>query len=323
MGWSVIVHGGAGVIPGPMEAEHRRGCAAAVRAAAEALANGADALDAACAAVVTLERNPSFNAGTGAALDEDGLVAHDASVMRGADAAVGAVGAVVGVASPIELAKAVLLDGRHALLVGPGAVRFARRVGHRVVDPAVFETERSRAAWSARRAQRAADGDPDLRRPWNPGEGVAPSTTGDTVGAVVRTADGTTAAATSTGGLMLKSAGRVGDSSIPGAGTYARDDLGAISATGHGETMIRSVFAYSALLSLAEGREPPPVRLRAALDRATAIGGGRGGAIAILPEGRVVHARNTRAMGTAWQYEGGPVNTAFLPAEEGECAPPS
>ena len=114
---------------------------------------------------------------------------------------------------------------------------------------------------------------------------------------------------------MMRYAGRVGDTPIAGAGTYARDDVGALSATGHGETMMRTVFAYAALAEMAAA-ERPYTALRAALDRATAVAGGRGGAIAILGNGRIVHARNTRAMGTAWQREGGPVQTAFLPEDE-------
>ena len=287
-------------------------------AAVAVLKEGASALDAACAAVRSLEENPRFNAGTGAALDEDGLAAHDAAVMQGHDLSYGAVGAVIGVSSPIELAKAVLQDGRHCLLVGEGAVRFARRSGVALVDPAAFETEHSRAAWKARKAHIDVHGWDDSRKPWNPGEVASESDSlpsGNTVGAVVRTADGRTAAATSTGGLLMRYAGRVGDSPIAGAGTYARDDLGALSATGHGETMMRTVFAYDALLAL-RGTESPGARLRACLARATEVGGGRGGAIAILPTGEVVHARNTRGMGTAWQRQGDPIRTAFLPSDE-------
>ena len=309
-GWSLMVHGGAGAIPGPLEAPHRRGCAEAVEEASAAMSQGATALDAVCVAVAALERNPLFNAGVGAALDEDGMPAHDAAAMRGHDLAYGAVGAVVGIQSPIALAKAVLLDGRHCLLVGEGAVRFARRVGHPCVDPVGFETEQSRDAWRRRRAKILAEGWDDARAPWNPGEGLTPN--GNTVGAVARTSDGRTAAATSTGGLMMRYAGRVGDTPIAGAGTYARDDWGALSATGHGETMMRTVFAYAALQALDGGAnaEPAPI-LKAALDEATARAGGRGGAIAVRADGRLVHARNTRGMGVAWRYAGQGIQTGF------------
>ena len=185
-GWSVVVHGGAGAIPGPLEPRHRTGCEEAVDAARSVLEAKGSALDAAVAAVIELERNPLFNAGVGAALDEDGLPAHDAAVMQGHDQSYGAVGAVVGVTSPIALARSVLEDGRHCLLVGPGAVRFARRCGHPIVDPSTFETDASRSAWRVRRARIEAEGWDDSRQPWNPGESnahpVRENPEGNTVG---------------------------------------------------------------------------------------------------------------------------------------------
>ncbi|MCC7382147.1 MAG: isoaspartyl peptidase/L-asparaginase [Deltaproteobacteria bacterium] len=294
---SIIVHGGAGAIDEAQSAPHRLGCQRAAEAGARVLAAGGLALDAVIAAVRVLEDNPVFNAGTGGALDEDGLVLLDAAVMRGADLAYGAVGAVAGVQHPIDLARAVLDDGRHSILVGPGAIRFARKKGIALVDPRRLATDPSRAKWWFATAERRAESE----RP-----------TGDTVGAVARDARGGVAAATSTGGILGKYAGRVGDSPVAGAGVYARDDLGAISATGHGETILKTVLGFQALAALSRAPERPAAQvLTEALDDATARAGGRGGLIVALPDGRVAFARNTPHMGVAWIEAGGDVQTAF------------
>jgi beta-aspartyl-peptidase (threonine type) len=159
-------------------------------------------------------------------------------------------------------------------------------MGVELWDPANMITDRSRTSW-----EKAKEG--------------------DTVGAVARDAKGQVAAASSTGGTYFRYPGRVGDTPIAGAGSYARRDLGALAATGHGETMMRTVFAYSALLSLAEaGADLAQVLLRE-LDTATSTAGGRGGAIAVLPDGRVVFARNTAHMGVAWQKESEAPASAF------------
>jgi beta-aspartyl-peptidase (threonine type) len=135
---------------------------------------------------------------------------------------------------------------------------------------------------------------------------------GNTVGAVARDAQGGLAAATSTGGLLMRLPGRVGDTPIPGAGTYARDDLGALSATGHGETMMRTVFAYQALLDLAEaGPAEAEQVLSRALGAAEGRTGGTGGAIAVLPDGTLAFARTTPHMGVAGRRAGAATFTAF------------
>lgn len=312
--WSIIVHGGAGAIRDDAAVRHQEGCRRAVLAGVELLRAGGGSLDAACAAVRVLEDDPTYNSSHGGALDERGLVSVDAAVMRGSDLAYGAIGAVVGVARAIDLARAVLEDGRHSLLVGRDALSFARRAGVPIVDPRSLETEHARAEWVRRTAELAED----PRRvavDWTPlappgSEPEAPA--GGTVGAVAIDDHGVITAATSTGGLTAKYAGRVGDSPIAGAGTYARDDLGGVSATGHGETMMKTVLAYQALIALS-GADPSraPELLRAELDRAAARVGGRGGLIAVLPGGRVAHARNTRHMGVAWIEHGGGLGSDF------------
>src|SRR5579875_3480728 len=173
-----------------------------------ALAAGATALDAVVEAVVVLEDDPAFNAGRGAVLCEEGVVELDASVMAGESLAAGAVGAVRGVPNPVRLARAVAAEGREVLLVGRFATALARRHGLPVCAPRALVTKAARRRWRERRP--------------------AP---GETVGAVACDARGHVAAATSTGGIAGKRAGRVGDSAVIGAGTYADDTLGAGSAT--------------------------------------------------------------------------------------------
>jgi beta-aspartyl-peptidase (threonine type) len=285
--WSIVVHGGAGAIHAAQSAPHQAACRRAIEVGAARLESGGSALDAVCAAVRVLEDDPVLNAGIGGALDARGWVRHDAAVMRGSDLAYGAVASVGGVRNPIDLARAVLEDGRHCLLSGAGAVELARARGVALQDPARAVT------------------DPSLSRWW-----FAKAEVSDTVGAVARDADGRLAAATSTGGILGKLAGRIGDSPIAGAGLYARDDLGAISATGHGETILRTVLGYEALRGLAESADPE-AHLAAALEAAFQRARGRAGLIAVRPDGRIAFSRNTDHMSVAWASSGRAVESAF------------
>lgn len=270
-----MVHGGAGV-ERPDEVEpRRRGVERAADAGWQVLARGGSALDAVLAAVVVLEDDPFFNAGLGSVLTACGVVETDASVMCGADLSAGAVGAVRGVANPVLLADAVRREAREVLLVGDTALELARRHGVRLCAPDDLVTEPIRERWRAR---------------------VAAS--GDTVGAVARDARGTLAAATSTGGLMGKRAGRIGDSAVIGAGTYADDRLGAGSATGTGEAIIRVVLVRRALEHVSRGVGVDEAARRA-LDEMRARTGHQGGLILIDPGGRIGVAHTTPAMPTA------------------------
>lgn len=298
----ILVHGGAGRIPPERRAAAQRGCRAAAEVGFELLAAGASALDAAQAAVRVLENDPTFNAGTGANLDEDALPFHDASIMRGSDLALGGVGAVLGVRHPIDLARAVLEDGRHCLLVGPGALRFARQQGVPLTSPTRARTEGSWAKWRRARASGRLDA-PDAVAPGS--EATGPES-GQTVGAVVRDRRGSLAAATSTGGLTHRRSGRVGDSPLAGAGTYADDELGAISGTGDGEWMMRTVLAVRAAAAMrAHPRAPPSAVLRQALVDATRrCPGYQGGLIGLGPSGPPAWARTSPNMSVAWRAEG-------------------
>lgn len=285
----VVVHGGAGHGPRGGEeaaAPHRRALTAAVEAARGALRGGGSALDAAVAAVVLLEDCPLFNAGRGAVATGAGEFELDAAVMEGAERRAGAVAAVVGVRNPVLLARAVMESTPHVLLAREGASALAEREG---LEPAGPE-------WFAERAPEHEPGDASGEH--------------GTVGAVVRDAAGLLAAATSTGGVRGQLPGRVGDTPIPGAGTYA-DDRVAVSATGRGEAMMRTVAAHEvaalvrhAGLPLAEAAE----RVTAALEP---LGGG--GLIAVDAGGAVAMPFTTPVMLRAWASGDDPVQAAAGP----------
>ena len=274
---AIVVHGGAGPHEGAAAvADARRAAVDAAAAAGFAvLCAGGTSLDAAIAAVVRLEDDPRFNAGLGSVLTEDGQVEMDASVMEGTALRAGAVATVRGVCNPVLLARAVMDEGREVFLVGPPAEALARRHGLRVVAPEDLVTADARRRWQTRAA--------------------AP---GNTVGAVACDADGHVAAATSTGGVAGQRAGRVGDSAVIGAGTYADDGLGAGSATGPGEAVIRVGLVRIALASLAAGMTPDA----AATDALATLGrrtGAQAGLILVDPAGRIGVACTTGWMPTA------------------------
>ena len=277
---ALILHGGAGAADPDSRGQRERGLRAAFAAGWNVLHPAGRALDAVISAVAVLEDDPVFNAGLGSCLTQDGTVELDASVMDGASLRVGAVGAVAGVRNPIRLARAVLEDGRHAFMVGPGARRFARE---RAVP-----TLSAQSLITARQYQR-----------WRAGRSVAAP---GTVGAVAQDAAGNLAAATSTGGLVHKRSGRVGDSAIIGAGTYADNGLGGCSATGDGEAILRVGLARIAVELLADGREPSWAA-QTALRQLGHRTGGEAGLILIDGLGRIGYAQTTPAMSVALSVE--------------------
>ena len=232
---AIIVHGGAGEVTSDRFARLRDGVRRAAQAGDAILVAGGSALDAVVAAVRVLEDDPEYNAGTGSALTRDGTVETDACVMDGMGQRVGAVAAVPDLGTAIALARAVLDAGEHAMLAGAAAWRFAAEVGIVPAPAGMLVTERARTRLADHLARRAA---------------VRPS--GGTVGAVARDRAGRFAAATSTGGTVGKRAGRVGDSPIAGAGTWA-DARCAISATGDGEAILRVALARTIAARLASG----------------------------------------------------------------------
>jgi beta-aspartyl-peptidase (threonine type) len=288
---AILVHGGAGNL-GPDDPASSGGDAprlAGVRAAAaigwEVLARGGSALDAVEAAVRALEDEPTFNAGTGSCLTAAGEVELDASIMDGATLRCGAVAAVKDVQNPVTLARRVMERSEHVLLAGPGASAFAREVGIPACDNADLVTPRQRERWERMRLAQATQ----------PGHG--------TVGAVARDARGHLAAATSTGGMIMKRPGRVGDTPLIGCGTYADDALAAVSCTGHGERIIQLTLARHAADLVGRG-----LSAEAAAREAVRLLGvrvrGEGGLIVVSPRGEVGFAHNTPVMSRAWTTDG-------------------
>ena len=274
---TIIVHGGAGADPAEAR-ELRQGVRAAALAGWRVLSASGAALDAVESAVRVLEDDEHFNAGRGSVLTRDGTVEMDASIMEGDRLQCGAVGAVARVANPITLARRVLDTRRHVLLVGDGALAFARAVGIPECDPATLVT--------------------DHQRKRHAGSAARPATVGGTVGAVALDRSGTVAAATSTGGTAGKLPGRVGDSALIGSGTYADSSIGGVSCTGDGEAIIRVVLARRALHYLKDA-EDPDYAAKVAVDLLVEEGRGQGGLILIDRRGRTGYATSTRLMPVA------------------------
>jgi beta-aspartyl-peptidase (threonine type) len=264
---ALIVHGGAGPIRDASLPERLDGCKAAALAAWEIIAQNGSALDAAEAAVTVLEDNPLFNAGTGSTLNQSGKVEMDAAIMEGDSLRAGAVAAVQRVKNPIKLARRVLEDGRHVILAGEGALMFAREIGFPECSPESLMAEHERKRCSEKHG---------------------------TVGCVVLDANGKIAVATSTGGIFNKLPGRIGDSPLPGCGTYA-DDRGGVSCTGLGEAIIRVVLGKTAIDFLSEGVDPHAAA-RKSLELLEAKTGAQAGLIIIDCQGRIGYARNTTHM---------------------------
>lgn len=278
-GFLVLVHGGAGDVPEASRPLHAAGCQRAAEAGAACMRAGGSALEAAEVAVRVLEDDPHFNAGTGACLTEDGTMELDASIMEGTNLRGGAVCALPPFKNPIAIARAVLDDGRHVLYAADGAVRFAEAHGFVPIRDDSMITDAVRARYALLREKPTAP------------QGFA----GGTVGAVVRDASGSFAAATSTGGMFMKRRGRVGDSPILGAGNYADDGAGACSNTGHGESMMRLCLAKTAIEWLRHGRTAEDAA-RASIQLMADRTGGAGGMILVDAGGRLAWARNTATM---------------------------
>lgn len=265
----IAIHGGAGVMRRDKPGEQQR---AVLKRALEAAYEQKTALDAVTIAVVVLEDSPLFNAGRGSCFNADGEIEMDASIMDGERLRAGAVAAVKRIRNPVLAARAVMEVTRHVLLAGSGAERFAERRGLRLENPEYFHTALRRSA---------------LERKLKNHHG--------TVGAVARDPQGNLAAATSTGGYTGKLPGRVGDSPLIGAGTYADNRACAVSGTGLGEAFIRAAVAYDVAARMVYRKDSLKKAAAAALANVARLGGD-GGLIAVDRQGNVAMPFNSEGM---------------------------
>ncbi len=299
-GERIIVHGGAWAIPDRMVEAHLAGCTAAAEEGGRVLSGGGSALDAVEAAVRVMEEDPTFDAGRGSFLNREGAVEMDAVIMDGARLKAGSVAAVRNILHPVTLARQVMERTDHVLLVGEGANLFAAEVGIDTTPEEELLVGRELERWRKLRE------DPRFRAKviFEPPEATASwDVPGDTVGAVAMDARGHTAASTSTGGTPKKRMGRVGDSPLVGAGAYAADDLGAVSATGWGEPIILSCLSRRVLEFMERGMGPAKAS-KAALSEMLERFGGRGGVILLAADGSITASFNTPRMAYAvWNGE--------------------
>ncbi|HKQ70276.1 MAG TPA: isoaspartyl peptidase/L-asparaginase, partial [Polyangiaceae bacterium] len=269
------------------DAERIEGCRRAALSGAEILRASGSALDAVQTAVRALEDNHLFNAGTGACLTEDGLIELDAGIMEGTQLRAGAVCALPPFRNPIDVARAVMEEGRHVLYASEGAAAFARRQGFEPSTSEAMTTDRARRKWE------------ELRKGAMPASAVPTGT----VGAVARDPSGRIAAATSTGGILGKKSGRVGDSPVIGAGTFADDEAGGASSTGQGEGILRTCLAKTAIDDMRRGLDPETASRRA-IDLLSNRVGAQGGIILVDAFGRLGLARSTPSMAWGAMWEG-------------------
>lgn len=288
--WTLVIHGGAGKLDREMlsaeqDSGARAGLSRALDAGSAVLSGGGTALDAVEAAVRVLEDDPHFNSGRGAVFTHDGGIELDAAIMDGRTRAAGAVAAATATRSPVGLARAILDDGRHVFLASTGADAFSREHGLEQAGPDWFATDERRRQF----AELQASGDMfDVDMKYG------------TVGAVACDTHGHVAAATSTGGVTGKRWGRIGDSPVIGAGTFADDRACAVSCTGSGEFFLRVGVGHEIAARVRLTGESLQAATEAVLAEVRALGG-TGGAIVVAPDGTMAWSFTTPGMyrGTA------------------------
>jgi L-asparaginase / beta-aspartyl-peptidase len=316
-GWNVamattpvlVIHGGAGVIREDLTPEKeklvRADLETALNAGYAVLKRGGSSLDAVVASIVVLEDSPRFNAGKGAVFTHDGKNELDAAIMDGATLRAGAVAGVERVKNPITLARAVMDKSPHVMLSGSGAEAFAKTVGITLVDPSYFRTDER---WN--QLQESLRNDAASATPIAPASDD-PSKHHGTVGAVALDMQGHLAAATSTGGMNDKRWGRIGDSPIIGAGTYANARC-AVSATGWGEYYIRATAAHDICARVEYAKTPVADAARTVVMDVIPKMGGDGGVIALDADGNVALPFNTDGMYRGWIDRDGKMHVAIL-----------
>jgi beta-aspartyl-peptidase (threonine type) len=294
------IHGGIGVDKIEMTPEHDKEVRAGLKSALEAgyarLNAGGTSLDAVEAAIRVMEDLPVFNAGKGAVFTNAGTNELDASIMEGKTKKAGAIAGVTTVKNPITGARAVMEQSKHVLLIGPGADAFAARQGLEIVPPSYFSTEHRRKAIEDIWKREA-----EAKKKRDAGEAALPETPVKksqygTVGAVSLDRHGNLAAGTSTGGMTSKMAGRVGDSPIIGAGTYADNDAAAISCTGHGEFFIRYAVSHEIVSQMKYRGLSAAEASNDVINRQLKNAGGEGASIVLDRNGNFVTAYNSEGL---------------------------
>lgn len=304
----LVIHGGAGVIKKEMDPATQKAIRAALTTALEhgyaQLKAGKPALDAVTAAITVLEDDPHFNAGKGAVFNHDGKNELDASIMDGATLRAGGVANVHRVKNPILLARAVMEHSPHVLMFGDGAEEFAKTQGIVLVDPKYFWTEKRWQELQDALKKDAAGQHADAEKEGHFG----------TVGAVALDKAGHLAAGTSTGGMTDKRFGRVGDSPIIGAGTYANAGC-AVSGTGWGEFYLRTVAAHEICMRVTEMHQPLKEAAEYVINKEIPKLGGDGGAIVLGADGTFATPFNTPGMFRGWVDKDGKIHVAIFPGE--------
>lgn len=291
--WALAIHGGSGVkskdaMTPDLERRYRQALTEALAAGSQVLSDGGAARDAVVAAIKVLEDSPLFNAGSGAALDERGLAAHDASIMDGATMDAGAIAASERIRNPIEAAAKLMTDTETVMLAGEGADQFAQEMGLAMEMPLYFQTDARRDAVRRKQTEEPQE------EPSTPEQ--EDTELMGTVGAVALDVNGNLAAGTSTGGRTNKPWGRIGDSPIIGAGTYASNDSCAVSATGHGEYFMRYTVARDICARVELLGEPLDAASDHVVRNTLAAIGGTGAVISADPDGSIVFSMNGRGM---------------------------
>jgi beta-aspartyl-peptidase (threonine type) len=300
----LVIHGGAGVVAKDVTAEREKAVRAVLQRALEKgyaqLKGGKPALDAVTAVITVLEDDPLFNAGKGAVFNHDGKNELDAAIMDGSTLRAGSVANVHRVKNPILLARAVMEKSPHVMLVGDGAEEFARGAGIELVDPKYFYTE---DRWQQLQNALKQDREKNMAPAKAPHHG--------TVGAVALDAQGHLAAGTSTGGMTDKRYGRVGDSPIIGAGTYANTKC-AVSATGWGEYYIRANAAHDICARVEYRGEPVAQAAKEVVMDVIPKLGGDGGVIALDADGNFAMPFNTEGMYRGWVDKDGKIHISIF-----------
>lgn len=304
--YSIAIHGGAGTLvkglmTAELEAAYKAALETALNAGYSVLETGGTALDAVETAVKLLEDTPLFNAGKGSVFTAEGTHEMDASIMDGQTLKAGAVSLITGIKNPVALARDIMDKSYHVFLAGEGAMTFAKSNGYEILDPVYFYDEVRYQQWQGIKDSDSFQLDHCVKKDGKFG----------TVGAVACDQNGNTAAATSTGGMTNKKWGRVGDSPMIGAGTYANDTTCAVSCTGSGEFFIRGVVAYDvSCLMEYKGLSLQQAAHEVINTRILKIGGD-GGLIAVDAQGNIAMPFNTEGMYRGFRTSSGEVEIAI------------